>query len=192
MNEPENLTVPAMEGLRDLDVLVVVTLVRTDHMDNYEPPANVKIAQWVPFEKLFPYADVVVNNGGYGTINLALSQGVPLVLAGLSEDKKEANARTAWTGAAIDLACERPTPTAVREAVQKMLENPKYKARALKLQAEYLKYDSLEDIAATIDEMGNVGAEYYEKQIFREDTVKASARIGEIELEKSGNGHLAL
>lgn len=160
-NEPEDLTIPAIEGLRDLDVLVVATLVRKDHIENYEPPSNVKIAQWIPFEKLLPYTDVVINNGGYGTINLALSLGVPLVLAGLSEDKKEANARTAWTGAAIDLASNRPTPAAVRKAVQEILKEPRYKARALELQAEYRKCDSLGDIAATIDKMGKVGAKLW-------------------------------
>lgn len=170
-NDPENLIIPAMEALRDLDVRVIATLVRTDHIENYTPPSNVIIAQWIPFEKLFPYASVVINNGGYGTINLALSLGIPLVLAGLSEDKKEANVRTAWTGAAIDLKSDRPTPSAIREAVQKVLEDPRYKARALELQAEYRKCDSLRDIAAAIEEMGNVDAEHEEMEILLDDQV---------------------
>ena len=49
-NEPEDLTIPAIEGLRELDVLVVATLVRKDYIENYKPPSNVKIAQWIPFE----------------------------------------------------------------------------------------------------------------------------------------------
>lgn len=175
-NGPENLIIPAMEALRNLDVQVIATLVRTDHIENYTPPANVSIAQWIPFEKLFPYASVVINNGGYGTINLALSLGIPLVLAGLSEDKKEANARTAWTGAAIDLKCDRPTPSAIREAVQKVLGDPRYKARALELQAEYRKCDSLRDIAAAIDEMGSVDAEHVEMEILLDDQLRAELR----------------
>lgn len=191
-NDPENLTIPALEALHDLDVLVIATLVRTDHIEDYAPPANVKIAQWIPFKKLFPYASVVINNGGCGTINLALSLGIPLVLAGLSEDIKEANARTAWTGAAIDLRSDRPTPSAIQEAVQKVLENPRYKARAVELQAEYRKCDSLGDIAAAIDEMGNVDAEHVEIEVFLDDKVAASAEMGAIELGTPGDGVLAL
>jgi UDP:flavonoid glycosyltransferase YjiC (YdhE family) len=80
-------------------------------------PTNVLAAKFIPFDELFKYADVIVNNGGYGTIQQAFSGGVPMVLAGMSEDKPEACARAAWTGAAINLATQQPTPYHFRRAV---------------------------------------------------------------------------
>lgn len=159
-NAPEDLTIPALEALRALpDLLVIATLVRTPDIANYTPPANARLAQWLPFSQLFPLAAVVVNNGGYGTINLAFSLGVPMVLAGLSEDKKETCARAAWTGAAVDLKCERPTVEALKEAVGRVLRDPRFKRRAMELREEYARCDGLRDIAAAVEELGSVGAE---------------------------------
>jgi UDP:flavonoid glycosyltransferase YjiC (YdhE family) len=76
-----------------------------------------------------------------------------MVLAGMSEDKPEACARAAWTGAAINLATNQPTPSQVRAAVEKVLDTPRYKARALELQKQYLKTDCFGNIAATINEL---------------------------------------
>jgi UDP:flavonoid glycosyltransferase YjiC (YdhE family) len=152
-NDPKDLIIPTLEALKDLDIRVVATLVRGDHIDGYELPTNVLTAKFIPFDELFKYADVVVNNGGYGTIQQAFSGGVPMVLAGMSEDKPEACARAAWTGAAINLATNQPTPSQVREAVEKVLNMPRYKARALELQKQYLKTDCFGDIAATINEL---------------------------------------
>lgn len=152
-NDPKDLILPTLEALKDLDVLVVATLVRSDRIEGYELPANALTAKFIPFDELFKHADIMVSNGGYGTIQQALSAGVPMVLAGMSQDKPEVNARTAWTGAAINLATQQPQVTQVREAVDKILHTPSYKARALELRAEYLKTDCLGDIASTIDEL---------------------------------------
>lgn len=152
-NDPKNLIIPTLEALKDLDVVVVATLVRGDHIEGYELPTNVLTAKFIPFDELFKHTDVVVSNGGYGTIQQAFSTGVPMVLAGMSEDKPEACARAAWTGAAINLATNQPTPSQVRAAVEKVLDMPRYKARALELQTQYLKTDCFGDIAATINEL---------------------------------------
>jgi UDP:flavonoid glycosyltransferase YjiC (YdhE family) len=152
-NDPEDLILPTLQALKDLDVLVVATLVRSDNIDSIDLPANVRTAKFIPFEELFKYTDIVVSNGGYGTIQQALSAGVPLVLAGMTEDKPEANSRTAWTGAAINLATQRPQSVQVRQAVEQILHHPSFRTRALELKAKYAKTDSLGDIAATIDQL---------------------------------------
>jgi UDP:flavonoid glycosyltransferase YjiC (YdhE family) len=41
-------------------------------------------------------------NGGYGGVNQAMSFGVPLVTAGLTEDKADVNAPVAWSGSRFD------------------------------------------------------------------------------------------
>ncbi|KAI9822666.1 MAG: hypothetical protein M1827_000385 [Pycnora praestabilis] len=151
------LVVPTLEALKDLDVTVISTLVLADHLEGVEIPANAKVAKFIPFDELFKHVDVVVSNGGYGTIQQALGNGVPMVLAGMTEDKPEANARTAWTGAAINLATNQPKPSQIREAVEKVLKTSTYRARALELQVEYLRHDSLGEIAASCIELASLG-----------------------------------
>ncbi|MCJ1475179.1 hypothetical protein MMC13_003839 [Lambiella insularis] len=157
-NDPEQLILPTLEALKDLDVLVIATLVRSDTIPGYAPPSNARIARFIPFDELFVHADLVVSNGGYGTIQQALCAGVPLVLAGMSEDKPEGNARAAWTGAAVNLATQTPDQEVVRAAVEKVIGTPTYRQRARALAAVYQKYDTLENIARSVEEFAGKAA----------------------------------
>ena len=57
-------------------------------------PSNARLASYLPFEWVLPKVDVFVTNGGYGSVNQAMSFGIPLVTAGLTEDKADVNARS--------------------------------------------------------------------------------------------------
>jgi UDP:flavonoid glycosyltransferase YjiC (YdhE family) len=96
---------------------------------------------------------VLVSNGGYGGVQQSLRCGVPLVLAGQTEDKAEVAARTAWTGAAINLATQRPAAADIRSAVKSVLDTPAYKDRAVELSGQYQKHDTLAEIHASIGEV---------------------------------------
>ncbi len=85
-------------------------------------PANARLASYLPFEWALAKADVLVTNGGYGSVNQAMSFGVPLVAAGLTEDKADVNVRVAWSGVGINLATNTPTPQALRNAVRAVLD----------------------------------------------------------------------
>jgi UDP:flavonoid glycosyltransferase YjiC (YdhE family) len=85
---PQDLILPAIEALGDMDVLIVATLENAGPLSSQSATlSNVKFAGFVPFHQLFKHADVVISNGGYGTVNQALYQGVPMVLAGTTQDK---------------------------------------------------------------------------------------------------------
>ena len=60
----------------------------------------------------------------------ALSAGVPLVVAGNTEDKPEVAARVAWSGAGVNLRTGTPTPGVVRTAVREVLNDARYLQRA--------------------------------------------------------------
>src|ERR1700719_2619033 len=93
-------------------------------------PKNARLASYLPFEWMLPKVDVLVTNGGYGSVNQAMSFGIPLVTAGLTEDKADVNARVAWSGVGIDLATNEPTPQALRDAIRTVLDKPNYRSRA--------------------------------------------------------------
>jgi UDP:flavonoid glycosyltransferase YjiC (YdhE family) len=103
----------------------------------------VRVADYLPYDRLLPLTDVYVTNAGFGGVQNALSEGVPLVAAGDTEDKPEVAARVGWSGAGINLYTGTPTAAAVRDAVQTVLGEPKYRVRARELATAIAGYDTL-------------------------------------------------
>lgn len=140
----DDLIVPTIQGLADEDVLVVVTT-GGEPIENIKLatiPKNVRIEPFIPHYHLLPHVDVMVTNGGYNGVQVALANGIPLVAAGTTEDKPEVCARIEWSGVGINLKTQTPTPMQVREAVKQILASPKYRQKAQSLQAEIARYDA--------------------------------------------------
>lgn len=148
------LVQPTLDALADLDVLVIATLGRDAEAELERVPTNARVAEYIPFDDLLPHTDVLVSNGGFGGVQQALGHGVPMVLAGQTEDKTEVTARAAWAGAAINLATQRPNAQDVRAAVEKVLAEAAYRERAAELAAEYARHDALTAIHETVLELG--------------------------------------
>jgi UDP:flavonoid glycosyltransferase YjiC (YdhE family) len=96
-------------------------------------------------------ADVLVAFGGYGTVTQTLSFGVPMVLAGMSEDKPEVSARVTWTGTGIYLPTDAPTPEQICDAVDQILAKPEYRARAEEMAREFAAYDSAKKLPELLE-----------------------------------------
>ena len=84
----------------------------------------------------------MVTNGGYGGVQQALSHGVPLVVAGTTEDKPEVAARVEWAGVGVNLRSSRPDETAIRAAVRRVLDDPGYRAAAGRMAQRYATLDA--------------------------------------------------
>jgi MGT family glycosyltransferase len=122
-------------------------------------PGNARLAQYLPFEWMLPKVDVFVTNGGYGSVNQAMSFGIPLVTAGLTEDKADVNARVAWSGVGIDLATNEPTPQALREAVRTVLDKPNYRLRAALMAEEFNAIDTRSEILRIVSQVSQIPRE---------------------------------
>ncbi len=97
----DELIAPAMAGLAGEDLLVVVSTGGRPVATLPHPlPAKVRAAEYLPYDRLLPLTDAFINNGGYGGVHYAMEHGVPLVVAGLTEDKVEVSARVAWPASA--------------------------------------------------------------------------------------------
>jgi MGT family glycosyltransferase len=145
---------PALMALAGEDALVVVTTGgRPADAVPGPVPANVRIASFLPYDALMPKVDVMVSNGGYGGVLSALSHGVPVVVAGASEDKPEVAGRVAWSGSGINLRTGKPRPPAIKAAVQRILADPSYRAAAIRIQTDIAALDSLQLITAALEEL---------------------------------------
>jgi UDP:flavonoid glycosyltransferase YjiC (YdhE family) len=117
-------------------------------------PDNARAAEFLPYEQLLPRTDVVVSNGGFGGVQQALSYGLPLVVAGATEDKPEVAARVAWSGAGVNLRTGAPSPARVRRAVRSVLTEPRYRGAAQRLQLEIAELrDPVVVIAETLEDL---------------------------------------
>jgi MGT family glycosyltransferase len=140
-------------------------------------PSNARLASYLPFEWVLPKVDVFVTNGGYGSVNQAMSLGIPLVTAGLTEDKADVNARVAWSGVGIDLATNEPTPRALREAIRTVLDRPNYRSSASSMADEFDRIDTRSEILRIVSQVSHMPDE-------------DGLRRGEVAENKSTQAHL--
>lgn len=143
----DRLVRPTLRALADSDVLVVVTAGGRPVEALGPLPANARAASYLSYGALLPRVDVVVTNGGFGGVQAALAAGVPVVVAGGTEDKPEVAARVAWAGAGIDLKTGTPDVRAVRAAVDDVLSAPRYGDAARRIAADAATHDALAEIA---------------------------------------------
>jgi UDP:flavonoid glycosyltransferase YjiC (YdhE family) len=88
-----------------------------------------------------------------------MSFGIPLVTAGLTEDKADVNARVAWSGVGIDLTTNQPTPQALREAIRTVLDKPNYRSRASLMADEFDGIDTRSEILRIIRQVSRISDE---------------------------------
>ncbi|WP_407158300.1 glycosyltransferase [Bradyrhizobium sp. STM 3557] len=156
------LITPTLAALAEQpDLLVVVTAGGRPVEDIPGPiPANARLASYLPFEWILPRADVFVTNGGYGSVNQAMRFGIPLVCAGLTEDKADVNMRVGWSEVGINLKTNAPTPKALRDAVRTVLASEKFRRRALLMSEEFRMIDTRGEIIRDIGRLSqNAGVD---------------------------------
>ena len=144
---------PALEGLAEEDVLVVVSTGGRP-LDTLPPlPANARAATYLSYDALLPRTDVYVTNGGYGGVQDALRHGVPIVTSGGQEDKPEVAGRVAWSGVGRRLRSETPSAAKVRAAVRSVLRDPGYRANAERLAASMARAGGVARLAELVDDL---------------------------------------
>ncbi|SFB11000.1 UDP:flavonoid glycosyltransferase YjiC, YdhE family [Rhizobium sp. NFR07] len=158
----DQLVIPTLKALAERpDILVVVTAGgRAAEALPAPLPANARTADYLPFDWLLPKVDVFVTNGGYGSVNQALSHGIPIVGAGVTEDKGDVNARVAWSGAGINLATSEPTEKMIKDAVLAILGVPIYRQRAEALAAEFFATDTPALILEKLEGLASAAQEW--------------------------------
>ena len=115
-------------------------------------PSNARIASFLPYAQIMPEIDLLITNGGYGTVNMAISHGIPVISAGLTEDKEEVSAHVQWSGAGIDLRTNQATPEAIKHAVHEIHTQARYRERALQFALEFASHDARAELLSLIEE----------------------------------------
>ncbi|UXA18961.1 glycosyltransferase [Mycobacterium sp. SMC-4] len=152
------LIVPTAQALVDDDVLVVVSTGGRP-VDTLPPlPANVRAAEYLPYDELLPRTDVFVTNGGYGGVQYALRHGVPIVATGGKEDKPEVGARVAWFSVGVQIRRDRPTVRALRRAVRRVLSDPDYRTASQRIATEMAASGGYRVLTDVVDDVARQAA----------------------------------
>ena len=150
------LIIPAIEALRDRSntiVVVVLGLRGATLPAEMIIPAHIHVMDYVPYTELLKHSTLFITNGGYNGVQQALSHGVPILKAGNDGDKMATGNRIEWAGCGLDLWVTRPTMEQVREGIETVLTDRKFKMRALEMQEESKRYDPIELIVEEIESM---------------------------------------
>jgi UDP:flavonoid glycosyltransferase YjiC (YdhE family) len=141
-------------GLRDAAVTLIVTVGRDQDPADYGPqPGNVHIERYIPLSLLLPHCDLVVTNGGSGTLTAALGHGLPLVVVPIAADHPANAARCAALGLGRVVGVTELTPERARDAVLGVLGNSSYRHNAERLRDEIASLPGPEDAVALLERL---------------------------------------
>lgn len=120
----------ALEGLDGLPVRVLATWNRRPPTRPLPQAANATVVDWITYSRTMPHADVVVCHAGHGTLVRALSCGAAVVACPAAGDMNENAARVDWCGAGVRIPRAFVSAAAIRLAVERVLADPRIRARA--------------------------------------------------------------
>ena len=147
------LVIPTLRAFAQADVLVIAITSGADPQPiAATAPPNSRIARFIPYTAVLPQIDLLITNGGFGGVLLALAHGVPLLVAGDSEEKPEIAARIAHAGVGINLATSQPDARLIAAAACEILGNQAYRARVGAVARELGIIDAVGVIEAVLAE----------------------------------------
>jgi UDP:flavonoid glycosyltransferase YjiC (YdhE family) len=162
----DQLVLPTMRAFASRpDVLVIGTAGGRDvsqYDGDRDLPANARLESYLPMDWLLPHVDVLVTNGGFGNILKASAQGVPMVIAGTTEDKPEIAARMARAGIGVDLRTATPTEAMLRTSIDAVLREVGYRDRANAIAASFARHDSealVDEVARDLEAVGMIATQ---------------------------------
>ncbi|MEI6122546.1 MAG: nucleotide disphospho-sugar-binding domain-containing protein [Bacteroidota bacterium] len=155
INHYNNLILPALRALQNTPYLVLVATgtTSTQALEREFACQQIFIETFIPYEFIMPHASVVITNGGFGGVITALAHGIPLVVAGSTEDKPEIAARVNYCKVGINLGTKQPTAPRIRKAVDQVLNNKMYKNNAKQIQADFAMHNAANETIQLIEDL---------------------------------------
>jgi len=146
-----DLILPAIEALKNENIILIAVPVKEGEIMNL--PENVHTEPYIPFGNLLPHVDLLITNGGFGATQNALAYGIPVIIAGATEDKMEVAARLEYSGAGINLRNQKPTSKDIMNAYRKIISNPSFIQKAKEMKEHYSKFDAPSLAIGMIEEL---------------------------------------
>lgn len=146
----------ALAALARWPLRVVVTIGAAHDLDDLQPvPPNARVERHAPHAAVLERSALLVSHAGHGSVMRALWQGVPMVLVPWGRDQTGVAERARRLGVARVVTREDLSPRALHEAIDVILSDTGYQARAA-AEARRLRANEPADRAADlIDDLGS-------------------------------------
>lgn len=106
---------------------------------------------YAPYSQLFPYAAVVVHQGGSGTTAQALRAGKPMLIVPYGWDQPDNAARVQRIGAGLTLARKQYSADTAFKAIKRLLTESSFSSHAQSIAAHLSVEDSLRTAGVAIE-----------------------------------------
>jgi UDP:flavonoid glycosyltransferase YjiC (YdhE family) len=157
--DPENrLLECALRGLADEPVRLLAATNRKPLRCPVPVPANARLVDWLSYSRTMPQCALVLTNAGHGTLVRALSCGCPVVAVPHAGDMGENAARADWAGVAVRLPWRFLSPSTLRLAVRRALEDVRLPERARSIAAWSAAHDGAVRAAELVEALAQRGA----------------------------------
>lgn len=152
----------ALQAVAGLPARVLLTVGHAADPDSLGPvPENVQVEQWVAQDAVLERAALVVCHGGAGTTFGALAAGVPVVICPLFADQARNGRAVQDAGAGVVVAgakapagglraLTRDDVPALRDAIEQVLDEPRYRQAASRVAAEMAALPALDDVVGQL------------------------------------------
>jgi UDP:flavonoid glycosyltransferase YjiC (YdhE family) len=138
-----------MVALADLPISVVVTTAGQPGLAS--APANAHQVDYAPGDQMAARAELVICNGGSLTVYQSLTAGKPLIGVASHMDQLLSMAQVERAGVGILMRADKFNPTALREAVLRVLADHAMQARASTMRSTLATYDPGRTLIGILD-----------------------------------------
>ena len=126
------------EAFGDLDAHVIMSIGSNVSEASLGPaPANFNVQRFVPQLEVLQQASAFVTHGGMNSVSESLYYGVPLVVIPQMSEQEVVGRRVEQLGAGLYLAKARATAETLRDAVEQLLAEDRYRRQALVIQDSF-------------------------------------------------------
>jgi UDP:flavonoid glycosyltransferase YjiC (YdhE family) len=115
------------------------------------------VVPFAPQIELLKRATLTITHAGLNTALESISQGVPMVAIPITNDQPGVASRLEWLGVAEAVAPTRLSVQRLEAAVQRVLREPGYRARARRYQEEIARLDGLALAADLVEQAISTG-----------------------------------
>lgn len=140
------------DALSGLQVQAIMTLGQAVNLDSVAPAENVAVYSFISHSEVLSGCDLVVTHSGLGTVQMALSHGVPLLCMPMGHDQDDNAARVQTIGAGLILHPEASTED-IRTAVETLLTDHTYRDAARRLAREMEDENGLQAAVETLERL---------------------------------------
>ena len=150
----ETVVERVLEALESLPVRTLLTLGSGLRQEEIRVPPRAVVRRYVPHDTVLRHAALIVTHAGMGTINAALTHGVPMLCLPFGRDQPGNASRVEALGAGRAIARDASVEQ-VRSAVSDILRDERFRAGAQRMAEVIAGYD---DGALAISELEGLAA----------------------------------